>query len=101
MTRIREIIENNKGIDFVVMTHNKNEFEILRDILIDMEFEPSIPIDSLYEIMNSVAKETNYQCGWRISERKGIAWNHSVKHWKEYYSDILEINQSGELELVK
>ena len=36
MTRIREIIENNKGIDFVVMTHNKNEFEILRDILIDM-----------------------------------------------------------------
>lgn len=101
MIRIRKIIENNKGIDFVIMTHNKNEFEILRDILIDMEYEAYIPLDSLYEMMNGVAKETNYCCGWRISERKGIAWNPSIKHWKEYYSDILEINQSGEFGFVK
>lgn len=93
---IREIIEKSKGVDFVVMTHDKKEFERLRDVLVDMEYEPSIPLGSLYEMMNSTAKKTNYQCGWRISERKGIAWNPSVEHWKYYYPNILIINQNRE-----
>lgn len=101
MNRIKNIIEKNKGVEFVVVTHNKEEFETLRDILSEMSFEPSIPLDSLTEMMNSMAEETNYECGWRISESRGITWNESVEHWKHYYADILEINENGELVFVE
>ncbi|MDO5786007.1 MAG: hypothetical protein Q4P20_13210, partial [Eubacteriales bacterium] len=70
-------------------------------ILIDMGYEPAIPLGSLKEMMNNMAEESHYQCGWRISERMGITWNESVEHWKHYYSDILEINQNGELVFVE
>ena len=101
MERIRQIIEDNKGVDFVVMTHNSDEFEILRDILVDMKYEAAIPLAPLKEMMDNAAEESNYQCGWRISEGRGVSWNESVEHWKYYYADILEINQDGELVFVE
>ena len=54
MERIRQVIEDNKGVDFVVMTHNREEFEILRDILVDMKYEAAIP--HMLERMNHFAK---------------------------------------------
>lgn len=101
MNRIRKIIENNKGIEFVVMTHNKEEFETLRDILVELDYEYIIPLDTLYTMMNNVVEDDGYNIGWRISESRGIAYNESVEHWKQYYSDILEINQNGELVFVE
>lgn len=100
MKRIKDIIAKNPGISFVVMTKNKEEFETLRDILIELNYEPSIPLDSLENMMNSAAEDTNYNCGWRISEDRGIAWNESLEHWREYYADILAINDNGELTFV-
>lgn len=101
MKRIRNIINKNKGIDFVIITKNKNEYEVLRDILIDMNYEAAIPIASLKEMMDECAEETNYYCGWRISKRMGVTWNPSIEHWKKHYSDILEINANGELAFVE
>ena len=100
MNRIRNIIEDNKGIDFVVMTHNKEEFETLRDILVELDYEYAIPLDTLFNMMNNIVEDDGYNIGWRISESRGIAYNDSVEHWKQYYSDILEINQNGELVFV-
>lgn len=101
MKRIRKIIENNKGIDFVVMTHNKEEFEALRDILVEFDYEYAIPLAPLFEMMNNIVEDNGYNIGWRISEGRGIAYNESVEHWKQYYSDILEINQDGKLVFVE
>lgn len=101
MNRIRKIIENNKGIDFVVMTHNEEEFETLRDILIELDYEYAVPLDTLFNMMNSIVEDNGYDIGWRISESRGVAYNESVEHWKQYYSDILEINQNGELVFVE
>ena len=101
MNRIRRIIESNKGIEFVVMTHNKEEFETLRDILVKLDYEYAIPLDTLFNMMNNIVEDDGYNIGWRISESRGIAYNESVEHWKQYYSDILEINQNGELVFVE
>ena len=101
MTRIRKIIENNKGVEFVVMTHNKEEFETLRNILVELNYEYAIPLAPLYEMMNNIVEDDGYNIGWRISENRGIAYNKSVEHWKQYYSDILEINQNGELVFIE
>ena len=101
MNRIKKIIENNKGIEFVVITHNKEEFEVLRDILVELDYEYSIPLAPLFEMMNDIVENDGYNIGWRISESRGIAYNESVEHWKQYYSDILEINQNRELIFVE
>lgn len=101
MERVKKIIENNKGIEFVVMTHNKEEYETLRDILVSMGFGYAILLDSLEKMMNDFAEDYNYCGGWRISESRGIAFNNSVDHWKRYYSDILEINENGDLTFVE
>lgn len=52
-------------------------------------------------MMNNIVEDDSYNVGWRISESRGIAYNESVEHWKQYYSDILEINQNGELVFVE
>ena len=83
------------------MTNNKEEFEVLRDILISKNYAPSIPIGTLKEMMDNAAEETDYKCGWRISESRGIAWNESVEHWKDYYSDILMIDENGDLVFIE
>ena len=101
MKRIKSIIENNKGIEFVVITHNKEEFETLRDILVELDYEYAIPLAPLYEMMNNIVEDDGYNIGWRISESRGIAYNESIEHWKQYYSDILEINRNGELVFIE
>ena len=101
MKRIRKIIENNSGVEFVVMTHNKEEFKTLRDILVELDYEYAVPLDTLFNMMNNIVKNNDYNLGWRISESRGIAYNESVEHWRQYYSDILEINQDGELVFIE
>ena len=101
MERIKDIIKKNPGVDFVVVTHNEREHNILRDILAELEYEASIPVAPVNEFMDSVASDEGYNNCWRISESKGVAWNPSILHWKQYYSDILEINSNGELVFIE
>lgn len=91
MNRIRDIIKNNPGEEFVVHTQNEDEFEALIDVLEDMGFKYAIPLNTLRKVANKFAKKDGFDGCWRISESRGIAYNKSVEHWKQYYSDILEI----------
>ena len=101
LERIKDIILKNKGVDFVVVTHDMQQHNTLRDILAELGYEASIPIAPVDQFMDSVASDEGYSNCWRISETKGVAWNPSILHWKQYYSDILEINSKGELVFVE
>ena len=101
LERIKDIILKNEGVEFVVVVHFPNEHETLKNILKELGFEASIPIAPVDEFMDSVASDEGYANCWRISKSRGVAWNPSILHWKQYYSDILEINSEGELVFVK
>lgn len=107
MNRIKDMLKKNKDFKCVVVTHNKEEFETLRDILIEMNFEHSIPLDTLENMMNSRAEEDGYECCWRISDYMGVCWdeyndlNKSIEYWKQYTSDILAINSDGNLDFIE
>lgn len=96
MERIKKIIENNKGKEFVVHVKSKNEFETLLNILEELSFEYTIPLTTLREMATNFVSEDGYDGCWRISEQRGIAYNQSVEHWRQYYSDIIEI-ENGEI----
>ena len=107
MNRIKNMLKKNKDFKCVVVTHNKEEFETLRDILIEMNFEHSIPLDTLENMMNNRVKEDGYECCWRISDYMGVCWDgnttlkDSIEYWEQYTSDILEIDSNGNLEFIE
>ena len=101
MERIKDIILKNEGVEFVVVTHNEREHRILRDILVELNFDAALPIATLGEFMDSVASDIGYSNCWRISKVRGITWNPSLLHWKQYCPDIWEINPKGELAFVE
>jgi hypothetical protein len=103
MENLKRIIEHNRGIEFVVMTHNKEEYIAFRNIVINEGFEYAIIPDEYTcsrDIMDSLAEDYDYCGGWRVSESRGIAFNESLEHWKEYNYDILEVCEDGELHFV-
>lgn len=100
MNRIRKIIKENENIEFVVHTKNKEELDTLISILHDMNFEYVIPLGTLREMADSFVEEDGYDGCWRISKIKGVAYNKSIDHWKQYCLDIIEI-QSGELKVIE
>ena len=53
MNRIKSIFEKNKNFKCVIVTHNKEEFETLRDILGELRYSHSITPDSLPILMDS------------------------------------------------
>ena len=98
MTNLKSLIEKNPNTEFVVMTHDKSEYEAFRDIVLDMGFDFVIKTcDDNKEAMDSIAKEYSYIGGWRVSRTRGIAFNHSQAHWEQYYADILEVREDGKL----
>lgn len=99
MKRIKEIIEKNQDVPFVVFTNNREEYEDLRTILIEMNFEPCVPVLSLEEMMENAIKESGYKIGWRVDRNMGISWNTSIEHWRQYYADILSVVE-GELQFI-
>lgn len=100
MKNLRRIIELNPDAAFVVMTHNKAEYEEFRDIVLDEGFDFVIiteEYENSREAMDSIAEECDYVGGWRVSRSRGIAFNESQKHWEEWYKDILEVREDGKL----
>lgn len=103
MENLKRIIEHNRGIEFVVMTHNKEEYIAFRNIVINEGFEYAIIPDEYTcsrDVMDSLAEDYDYCGGWRVSESRGVAFNESLEHWKEYNYDILEVREDGELHFV-
>lgn len=107
MKRMKDIFLKNKNFKCVVITHTKEEFDILRDILTELNYEHSIPLDTLEKMMNNRVEENGYECCWRISDYMGVCWDEqvsidkSIKYWKGFCPDILEINPNGELVFVE
>ena len=97
---LKSFIETNMHVDqYVIFTHNQPDFEILRSILIELCFKPTISIDTLANMMKNCAEEHNYECGWRISKRRGIAWNgESIEWWKLRLYNIIEIHNDGSIQ---
>lgn len=104
MENLKRIIERNPGAEFVVMTHNKEEYIAFRNIVINEGFEYSIIPDEYAcssDVMDSLAEDYDYCGGWRVSESRGIAFNESLEHWKEYGYDILTAREDGKLCLIR
>lgn len=100
MERIKDIILKNKGIEFVVVVKNEKEHIALRDVLSELNFMPSIVDVPIHEFMDSIAFAEGFANCWRVSETRGVAWNPSILHWRQYYSDIIGINEDGDLTFV-
>lgn len=107
MKRVKSIFEKNTNFKCVIVTHNKEEFETLRDILGELRYSHSIIPDSLPILMDSRVKETNsYEHCWRVSDYMGVCWSadenleEELAHWKRFCSDIIEI-KNGELAWVE
>ena len=107
MQRIRDIIRKNKNFKCVVITHSKEQFETLRDILIEENFQHCIPLDTLANMMNRRVHDIGYECCWRISDYMGVCWdersnlNDAIEYWKQYTSNILEIASDNNLVFVE
>lgn len=103
MENLKRIIERNPGIEFVVMTSNREEYIAFRNIVLNEGFEYSIIPDEYAcsrDVMDSLALDYNFCGGWRVSENRGIAFNESIEHWKEYNYDILTVREDGKLHLI-
>ena len=103
--RLKSFIELNETIEvdkYVIMTHTKEDFEILRDILIELDYSPAIPLDTLETMMNNFVTNNGYECSWRISKRMGIAWNNqSIDWWCENsQSDIINLCSDGTVQVI-
>lgn len=103
MKNLKEIIEMNDlantGVEFVVMTHSKTEYEQMRDTIFEaglcfIVFNPEI---TEREAMDDLAEDYDYDGGWRISWGRGVAFNPDIKHWQEYGYTILETKETGKL----
>ena len=107
MQRMKSILQKNEKFKVVIVTHTKKEYEILRDILTELRFTHSILPDPLENLMNAHVKEIGYRCCWRISDYMGVCWNdiknldRSINYWKQYCSDIIEINKEGNLVFIE
>lgn len=96
MNIFKNIIEKNKGVDFVVHVKTKEELDELITALEDLEFEYTVPfLGSLREMADNFVADDGYDGCWRISEAKGIAYNPSIEHWRFFTSDIVEV-RNGE-----
>lgn len=101
--KLKSLIELNTDIDkYVIMSHTKEDFEILRNILVDLDYYPSIPLDTLENMMNNFVADNGYDCAWRISKRMGIAWNNqSIEWWRENSQfDIINICSDGTVQII-
>ena len=97
MNRIRDIIQKNHDVDFVVHTQTKEELDTLIAILSEMGYTYAVPLGTLREMADAFAAEDGYDGCWRISASKGVAYNNSVEHWRLFVHDILEI-QNGTIQ---
>ena len=103
--RLKCFIELNDsvGVDkYVIMTHIKEDFEILRDILVELNYHPAIPLDTLENMMNSFVTDNGYDCAWRISRRMGIAWNNQCINWWKVHGqlDIINLCNDGTVQVI-
>ena len=67
MRGIKDIINKNKNFKFVIITHNKEEYEALKEVLVELGYQHSIPLNELSVMMDERVKEEGYDCCWRIS----------------------------------
>ena len=96
MKTIRELIEKNPDVEFVVHIQNEQEFQ---DMLADLEtlgFEYAIPLGTLREMAEDFVSTDGFDGCWRISPNKLVSYNASVEHWKLYCNDIVEF-KNGEI----
>ncbi len=106
MEKIREILKKNKNFKCVVITHNKEEYEILKEVLVDLGYQHSIPLDTLPNMMDERVKEDGFDCCWRVSDYMGVCWSEysdlkeDVAYWKSVTNDILEL-KNGQFEFVE
>ena len=80
---IKEVIEANSDIEFVIHCKTENETKELINVLTDMEYEYTIPLDTLPNMAKNFAETDGWDGCWRISSTRGIAYNQSLSHWTE------------------
>lgn len=100
MKNLKRIIDLNPGVDFVVMTHNKEEYVVFADTVLGMGFDFVIipeDCDGNRDAMDRAAESCDYKCGWRVSRTRGIAFNESQEHWEKWYKDVMEVREDGNL----
>lgn len=105
MKGIKDIINKNKNFKFVVITHNKEEYEELKSVLVELGYNHAIPLEELASMMDARVLEDGFDCCWRISDYMGVCWSEysdlqeDIKYWKTITNDILEL-KNGKFEFV-
>lgn len=94
---LRDVISECRHISFIVMTKNRYEYEVLRDILVNLNYRYFWPIDSLNVIMDSLAITSCYQGYWRISKNSGVSFEPSYSYLNSHHTSIIEVGHHGEL----
>lgn len=96
MSKFKEIILKNPGVDFVVHITSKAQLDELVAVLEELEFEYTVPLGTISEMAESFAAEDGYDGCWRVSRERGVAYNPSVEHWRHFTNDIVEL-RNGEI----
>ena len=95
MDRIKNILNNEKNKDLSVVVHiqNRDELDALSIALTEcgctIQFTLSNTTLNLW--MEEVAMENDFDTCFRINERREVAYNPSIEHWRIYCGDILEL----------
>lgn len=96
MSKFKEIILKNPGVDFVVHITSKAQLDELVAVLEELGFEYAVPLGTIREMAERFSREDGYDGCWRVSRERGVAYNPSVEHWKFFTNDIVEL-QNGEI----
>lgn len=99
MERIKSILNNekNSGVSFAVHVQNQDELDKLSEVLTECGCTIQFTLSdcSLSTWMEEVAMETGFDTCFRINERREVAVNPSIEHWRLYCGDILELRDGN------
>lgn len=91
--------DRNINVDFVVHVKNKEELDILVEVLEKYNFSIQFTLfdETLRQWMNRMAGEDNYDTCFRIRNReddKCVAINSSLEHWRLWCNNIIEFEKN-------
>ena len=91
---LKNLMEENPGVSFVLMVYSKQELEELFEVLKEKDYSPIPPI-SLDELKENAVEEYGIPVGFKVNQYNLSVSFGTLDHWKMFTKDILRYTDEG------